>query len=425
MERPPGAIHEFPKAPHLIVTAEEWPPHIYVRPGPSGSASISGPMAQLLESLAESINFTYTVIQGDGYWGAPQENGEWNGMIGTVLRQEAEVGLGPFGMTNLRADVVDFTTPVFLEKSRILVRRPRPEPNPWGFLSPLTWFVWVGLFGSALLIVVTSLVIGSVLNMDQRSSFLDYFWAVFSIFFSQSLTWTPRGNSLRIVFWLWIIITLIVMRSYSGALTSLLAVKTVAIKHDSLQDVIEDTGLKLIFEGSTALTAYMERAESGTYRELYESSRGRSLFFQASKMAEAAYRFIPGGSHAMLLEDVGCKKIYSDHYSRTGRCEFYMSSTTFWPIIYAMIVQKGSPLRRLIDARILALNEFGIYERWANARMPNMTACIKTPTKLTIHESYALKDLWAVFLLLGCGLLLALLLFAFEVFLKKVFPKNV
>lgn len=27
------------------------------------------------------------MVQGDGYWGAPQGNGSWNGMIGMVLRK--------------------------------------------------------------------------------------------------------------------------------------------------------------------------------------------------------------------------------------------------------------------------------------------------------------------------------------------------
>lgn len=44
----------------------------------------------------------------------------------------------------------------------------------------------------------------------------------------------------------------------SGALTSLLAVKTLEVKYDSLRDVLDDKSLTLLMEGSTALTAHLQ-----------------------------------------------------------------------------------------------------------------------------------------------------------------------
>lgn len=52
--------------------------------------------------------------------------------------QDADIGLGPFGMSYTRSKVVDFTVPVFLEMLHVLVRRPLPQPDPWGFLAPFT-----------------------------------------------------------------------------------------------------------------------------------------------------------------------------------------------------------------------------------------------------------------------------------------------
>lgn len=52
--------------------------------------------------------------------------------------QEADIGLGPFGMSDIRSEVVDFTIPVFLEMLHVLVSRPVPQPDPWGFLAPFT-----------------------------------------------------------------------------------------------------------------------------------------------------------------------------------------------------------------------------------------------------------------------------------------------
>ncbi|KAG7172656.1 putative olfactory ionotropic receptor IR4-like 23 [Homarus americanus] len=203
----------------------------------------------------------------------------------------------------------------------------------------------------------------------------------------------------------------------SGALTSLLAVKTVTMKYDSLRDVLDDPGLTLLMEGSTALTAHLETVTGGVYGELARESRSRAKYVRASETYGAAYSLIPDGRHAMLVENVVCRKIYSDHFSLTGRCDFYMSTGNFWRLIYAMVVQRNSPLRQLLNARILALREFGIYDRWATNQMPNMTHCLKTPKKIKLQEPYSLVDLWAVFLLLGGGAFLSTVSFGFELLL--------
>lgn len=59
-------------------------------------------------------------------------------MIYICVFQEADIGLGPFGMSDIRSEVVDFTIPVFLEMLHVLVSRPVPQPDPWGFLAPFT-----------------------------------------------------------------------------------------------------------------------------------------------------------------------------------------------------------------------------------------------------------------------------------------------
>ena len=49
----------------------------------------------LHEPVQESLNFTTTILRPpDGAWGKPADNGDWNGMVGMVKRNEADFGLG-------------------------------------------------------------------------------------------------------------------------------------------------------------------------------------------------------------------------------------------------------------------------------------------------------------------------------------------
>ncbi|XP_063884826.1 uncharacterized protein LOC135113517 [Scylla paramamosain] len=192
----------------------------------------------------------------------------------------------------------------------------------------------------------------------------------------------PERLTERLVLWLWLMTVLVLMRTYSGSLTSLLAVKTVEIKYDSLRDALDDPALTLVLEGSTALTGHLQKASEGVFGELAEAVGSRGMKVRASQMQEVAARVLPDGRHAMFLEKIGCNKLFSDYFSRTGRCDFYFSRGVFWPLLYALITPLHSPLLPLINARILAVREFGVYEVWAKAMTPNMTHCLTMPTKL-------------------------------------------
>ena len=56
---------------------------------------------------------SYTVIPSiDGAWGSMNPNGSFNGMIGMLERDEIDIALTSFYVTEARAKACDFTTGV-------------------------------------------------------------------------------------------------------------------------------------------------------------------------------------------------------------------------------------------------------------------------------------------------------------------------
>jgi hypothetical protein len=43
-------------------------------------------------------------------------NGKWNGMIGVITRNEADVAIAGFSMSQYRIPVLDFLTPLVVER---------------------------------------------------------------------------------------------------------------------------------------------------------------------------------------------------------------------------------------------------------------------------------------------------------------------
>lgn len=71
--------------------------------------------------------------------------------------QEADLALGPFGITVSRTKVIDFTESFHFGDYTILSRKGEPEIDPWGFLYPLTESVWAA--------VVAALVVAWLVTM--------------------------------------------------------------------------------------------------------------------------------------------------------------------------------------------------------------------------------------------------------------------
>ncbi|KAG7160503.1 Glutamate receptor U1-like 2 [Homarus americanus] len=154
----------FKNGAFLEVSAVHWPPHIVVEEavGGGGELTVGGPMADLLTTLADSLNFTYKIVQpGDRAWGAKLPNGTWSGMVGQVSRQEVDIALGPFGISEARFKVVDYTSSFYYDDRSILAMKGLPEVDPWGFLYPFTPLVWAALVAALLVACLAVVVLGS------------------------------------------------------------------------------------------------------------------------------------------------------------------------------------------------------------------------------------------------------------------------
>ncbi|XP_055488385.1 glutamate receptor ionotropic, NMDA 3A [Leucoraja erinacea] len=100
----------------------------------------------LLEKLAEDMNFDFDLyIVGDGKYGG-WKNGRWTGLVGDLLSSAAHLAITSFSINSARSKVIDFTSPFFSTSLGILVKT-RDTAAPIGaFMWPLHWSMWVGIF---------------------------------------------------------------------------------------------------------------------------------------------------------------------------------------------------------------------------------------------------------------------------------------
>lgn len=67
------------------------------------------------------------------------------------------------------------------------------------------------------------------------------------------------------------------------------------------------------------LCCVSQTVQRGVYRDLADTrGQGRAHFLASSALYEAAYTTVRSGTHALLVEDTTCRKVYSDDFTKHG-----------------------------------------------------------------------------------------------------------
>ncbi|XP_046459663.1 glutamate receptor ionotropic, delta-1-like [Daphnia pulex] len=113
----------------LRVVTGHFPPVISVLRNSTGHVvGYADLLYQQLLYLSKSLNFTFDIFPSkENTNGVKLSNGTWNGIIGYLLRDEADLGLVPFAITLERYEAIEFSGRVGGDNTAILVRYPEPS----------------------------------------------------------------------------------------------------------------------------------------------------------------------------------------------------------------------------------------------------------------------------------------------------------
>uniref|UniRef100_A0AAY4ELY4 Glutamate receptor n=1 Tax=Denticeps clupeoides TaxID=299321 RepID=A0AAY4ELY4_9TELE len=186
----------------------------------------------LLEKLAEDMNFEFDLyIVGDGKYGA-WKGGRWTGLVGDLLNGVADMAVTSFSINSARSKVMDFTSPFFSTSLGILVRSKDTAAPIGAFMWPLHWSMWVGIF-VALHITALFLTLyewkspfGMTPHGRNRVKVFSYSSALnlcYAILFGRTVSSkTPKCWTGRFLMNLWAIFCLLVLSSYTANLAAVM-----------------------------------------------------------------------------------------------------------------------------------------------------------------------------------------------------------
>ncbi|XP_045100955.1 uncharacterized protein LOC123497984 isoform X2 [Portunus trituberculatus] len=366
---------------------------------PSGTKLLfRGFMVPVLEYLAQGLNFSFSYQRPpDGAWGAKLPNGSFSGMVGQVHREDVNFGLGPFSIDAARNEVIEFTWPISFVVVKVFAGRGSPEVDPWAFLLPLGPGVWAAMIASILVLSIITFFLSTVFLQEEFNTehFVTTKLKFISIVLRQSV-WI-EGNVWwweRLILGVWMLMTLVLMRSYESTLMSLLAVRHLPQPYQTLRAVLDDHSVGMVWHKQGAIMQAIMDATSGIFIEVKASEEEGRL----TKLPLYAYASIVDQiiSHAKVIidYDVITTVVRNDHFSETGRCDFYFGHERILSHPISLISQKDSPLIPVFNKRITSMTEAGLYNYWEMEALPNSSACNRVPTKITVSSSLSLRQCW-------------------------------
>ncbi|XP_045123995.1 uncharacterized protein LOC123511952 [Portunus trituberculatus] len=216
------------------------------------------------------------------------------------------------------------------------------------------------------------------------------------------------------------LMTLVLTKSYSGNLMSLLAVRHVPQPFQSIRDVLNDPHVGMIWQKYSRTEEFLRSVQSGIFREVAElEDEGRLTFHTQAQYLKSFNTLVRAGDHVLVDGENTIKRLIALDFSQKGRCDFYISKDGFFPFLASIMSQKTNPIIQGLNPRAIAIVETGLLSFWAH-EVPNLTRCDNIPKKVVLSTSLSTTHLSGMFAVLGGGLVAGTLVWLAELLVCPV-----
>ncbi|KAH9278708.1 Glutamate receptor 3 [Echinococcus granulosus] len=422
-------------------------------PEAHGIDGFEGFCVDLLEEISKIVGFKYDIhIVYDGIFGTkigemPPQRVEvlsrrslsnlvdrrvetrrlqvWNGLIGEILNNTADLVMAPLTVNYLRAQVVEFSEPFLAFGLSLIIKKPgKQKSGSLSFLRPLSNAVWFAVFGAWITVSLGLYVIARISptewqvttdpvtgrrHCNRRFTLGNSVWISFAAFVQQGVDFSPRAPGTRIVIAVWWFVTLILIAFYTANLAAFLTISLRVPPINSWNDLLKsDMEYGSLKSGSTRDFFFNTKLEPFAQLGAWMKRNAHAL---ANNLEEGVDRVRSSkGKYAFVLESV-----MNEYVNNREPCDTMMAGSAFGNYGYGIALPRRSPMREVLSDAVLRLRESQVLanlrKKWWIERGQCSSAA---DTDRSAADALALINVAGVFHILVGGLLLALLVAAVE-----------
>ncbi|CAL7945896.1 unnamed protein product [Xylocopa violacea] len=335
----------------------------------TGNERYEGFGIDIIQELSKMLGFNYTFeVQSDNVYGS-NVKGKWTGMLGKIIRGEADLAITDLTITSEREGAVDFTTPFMNLGISILYQKPmKTPPSLFSFLSPFSADVWWYLIGAYIFVSVLLYIIGRMCpaewnnpypcieepeELENQFTFKNSLWFTIGSIMQQGSEIAPIGLSTRMMAASWWFFCLIMVSSYTANLAAFLTVETVVSPFSNVEELAKKKTIKYgAKQGGSTLTFFRDSNYS-TYKEMYD--------YMKANEKELLPPDNDAGLKKVLLEDYAFLMESSSIEYITER---YCNVTQIGGLLdakgYGIAMKKNSLYRHALNTAVLRLQQSGL-----------------------------------------------------------------
>ncbi|GLV33707.1 Glutamate receptor IB [Carabus blaptoides fortunei] len=397
----------------------------------TGNDRFEGYCKDLADLIAKKLGINYELrIVKDGKYGAenPEVKGGWDGMVGELVRQEADIAIASMTITSERERVIDFSKPFMSLGISIMIKKPvKQKPGVFSFLNPLSKEIWVCVIFSYIGVSIVLFTVsrfspyewrllhlsgehrdpggqnGAHGSMANDFSILNSLWFALGAFMQQGCDISPRSVSGRIVGSVWWFFTLILISSYTANLAAFLTVERMVAPINSPEDLVSQTEVEYgtLYHGST--WDFFRRSQITLYSKMWEFMNSRKHVFVRTYDEGIRRVRMSKGKYALLIESPK-----NDYINEREPCDTMKVGRNLDAKGFGVATPLGSPLRDGINLAVLSLKENGELTKLTNRWWYDRTECKHGDKQDASRNELSLSNVAGIFYILIGGLLLAL-----------------
>ncbi|XP_058833780.1 uncharacterized protein LOC131691421 isoform X2 [Topomyia yanbarensis] len=375
-------------------------------------------LSQILDIVPQTPD-TYEHLEANQAKSVSHSKIQWSGIVGELVSGSADMSFAPLSVSKERARVIDYSIPFFHGGVSLLAA---PQSNPdvplLAFLLPFSPELWIAIFTSlnitAVAVAIYEWLSPFGLNPwgRQRSknfSMSSALWVMWGLLCGHLVAFkAPKSWPNKFLINVWGGFSVIFVASYTANIAALIA------------------GLFFHNEAggySGPLLKQRIGAPVATATEYYVQLNDKILWehmkkYQLTNIQDGIER-LKNGSIDLLMAD----SPILDYYRATDHgCSLQRVGDTYVDDSYAIGMNKGFPLKETISALISKYSSDGyldiLTEKWYGR-----LACFKLDRDIGQPKPLGVAAVAGVFLLLGLGMILGLLILIFEhLFYKYALP---
>lgn len=375
-------------------------------------------LADLITSLT-GIRFKIKPVN-DSKYGSPDKSmvGGWNGMVGELVRREADIAIAPLTINSQREQVADFTKPFMSLGISIMIKEPvKVRPGVFTFMNPLSMEIWMCVVFAYIGVSIVLFLVSrfspyewqieesmSGTTVSNHFSVINSLWFALGAFMQQGIDITPRSISGRIVGGVWWFFSLILISSYTANLAAFLTVDRMVAPINSADDLARQTEIEYGALDGGSTVQFLKNSKISVYSRMWEFMSSRDHVLTSSTRDGIERVRASKGKYAFLIESST-----NEYQNERMPCDTIKVGKNLDAKGYGIATAKGTGLNDIINIAVLNLTENGDLAKLKNRWWYDRSEC-KKEKETAAKSELSLSHVAGIFYILICGLILAMVM---------------